>query len=104
MQQTFGSIQMHVVYIFHGFGLLSDNYVPPNYTVNVLKCEFIRNADINCIFGFAEKTTISAASTTTTSILFNETSLAPSTGQPTSAVSFESTAITTENATGMTID
>ena len=94
---------MYVVYVFHGFALLSDNYVPPNYSVNVLKCEFIRNADINCILGFAEKTTISAASTTTTSI-FNETSSALSTGRATSAVSLESTAITTENATGMTID
>jgi len=94
---------MYVVYVFHGFALLNDNYVPPKYSVSVLKCEFIRNTDINCILGFAEKTTISAASTTTTSIL-NETSSALSTGRATSAVSLESTVITTENATGMTID
>ena len=103
MQQTFRSIQMYVVYVFHGFALLNDNYVPPNYSMNVLKSEFIRNADINRILGFAEKTTISAASTTTTTI-FNETSSGLSTGQPTSAETLESTAVTTENATGMAID
>jgi len=65
---------------------------------------YIRNADINCILGFAEKTTISAVSATTTSIPFNETYSAPSTGRPTSAVLLESTAVTTENATGMTTD
>jgi len=88
----------------HGFALSSDNCICANYTVNVLKRESIWNANINCILGFAEKTTISAASTQTTSILFNETSSAPSTGRPTSAVSLESTAVTSQNATGMTID
>jgi len=59
------------------------------------------NPRINCIFNSAERSTVSAESTTTTRMPVNDTASPLSTGRLTSAASLESTTYTSENVTGM---